>query len=317
MSAAFFATLVLICGEIVFSPQVSAQTVTGRQKLGPVPADQRGPQARTTRGRALAEQPSPFLDAVSFAEKRQRTLSANGRIVGGQPAPAAAYPWMVSIGLAGKPFSEGHFCGGAFVSPGLIITAAHCFGGVRNPQQIQIKYGTNVLSSGGTVADVKAFKLHPAWNPLTFENDVAVIELAKPAQDITPIKLVDPKTIDDLFFDGVLAVVAGWGLTEESGGEVSDVLRHVGVQVVSNGTCNAPQSYAGDIKESMFCAGFVAGMRDSCQGDSGGPFMAFDGKGGYMLVGVVSWGEGCARPNKYGVYTRIATHLDWINMQLQ
>jgi secreted trypsin-like serine protease len=86
------------------------------------------------------------------------------------------------------------------------------------------------------------------------------------------------------------------------------------VQVVSIESCNAPQAYAGKIKRGMFCAGFVEGRRDSCQGDSGGPFMVFDSKGGYLLAGVVSWGEGCARANKYGVYTQIPDY--WIKGEM-
>jgi secreted trypsin-like serine protease len=153
--------------------------------------------------------------------------------------------------------------------------------------------------------------VHPDWNSTTYENDVALISLETPAQAATPIRLIDPAQDGALFHDGVLAVVAGWGRTKERG-QISDALRHVGVQIVSNETCNALSAYGGQIKDMMFCAGFIEGGRDSCQGDSGGPLMAFDGRGSYVLAGVVSWGEGCARKNKYGVYTRLTKLLDWV-----
>ncbi len=131
--------------------QVAGQAVGGRT-IGPKPADQQTPQARTT---VAGDEPSPFLDAVTFAEPGERTIS--GKIVGGQPAPAAAYPWIVSIGVSNQPFSKGHFCGGALISNQKVVTAAHCFKGVSAPSQIQIKYGTNLLSLGGTVATVRSY----------------------------------------------------------------------------------------------------------------------------------------------------------------
>ena len=80
---------------------------------------------------------------------------------------------------------------------------------------------------------------------------------------------------------------------------------------MSTTVCNQPASYNGDILASMFCAGKTDGGVDSCQGDSGGPASAIiDGR--TTLVGVVSWGEGCARRLKYGVYSRISTAAEWI-----
>ena len=106
---------------------------------------------------------------------------------------------------------------------------------------------------------------------------------------------------------GGFAIAAGWGLTAE-GTEVSNILRQVTVQIVSNQVCNGLAAYSGAITDRMVCAGFPEGGKDSCQGDSGGPLMVPDGQGGYFQAGVVSWGEGCGRPNKFGVYTRVSSH---------
>lgn len=272
--------------------------------LGPAPADQ-----ANLRGRSV-DAVSPRSDAVSFMERGTRLISVEGRIIGGEPAPTGAYPWQVSIGLADEPATLGHFCGGALISPSWVLTAAHCMESVAGPEQIQVKLGTNILSQGGVVTKIKKIIVAAGWDPITYKNDIALLQLADPASNPS-IRLLEPAATDQLFPDGVLAVVSGWGYTRENGW-VSDVLRHVGVQVVSNVTCNGPQSYHGQISDGMVCAGFIQGGKDSCQGDSGGPLMAFDQQGGYVLAGVVSWGKGCAEPNLYGVYTRVASYVDWI-----
>lgn len=306
----FVSVCLLSCAVTLGAP---ARAQDDLPALGPAPMDQQSPRGRSAQGPTT----SPFLDAASFVDKGRRTFSVNGRIVGGEPAPVAAYPWIVSLGVAGQPFSLGHFCGGTLISDRWVVTAAHCLEDVATPQQLQIKYGTNVLSDAGTVRNVALFMVHPDWNAVTFENDLALIKLAEPAQDSIPIKLLGAAgSATDSFYDGVLAVVAGWGLTKE-GSAVSNDLRHVGVRVISNDTCNRSPLYPGQIMPSMFCAGFVEGGNDSCQGDSGGPLMVPDRKGSYLLAGVVSWGYGCARKNKPGVYGRLAEKLDWIRSQTE
>ena len=66
-----------------------------------------------------------------------------------------------------------------------------------------------------------------------------------------------------------------------------------------------------DITSNMFCAGEPAGGKDSCQGDSGG-FIGAAKDGGFVQLGVVSWGIGCARPELFGVYTRVGNYGDWV-----
>ncbi len=103
----------------------------------------------------------------------------------------------------------------------------------------------------------------------------------------------------------------GWGLTSEDGG-VSNILREVNLQIVSPAACNAPAAYNGSIGNLMICAGFAHGGKDACQGDSGGPMMVMDASGNYVQAGIVSWGEGCGKPEKYGVYTRVSQIQAWV-----
>ncbi len=110
--------------------------------------------------------------------------------------------------------------------------------------------------------------------------------------------------------EGTNIYVTGWGAISEGGPGSIDLLGAV-VPAVSTEVCNRPESYNGDILPTMFCAGKRDGGIDSCQGDSGGPASAMI-QGRDTLVGVVSFGEGCARRLKYGVYSRISTATEWI-----
>jgi len=127
----------------------------------------------------------------------------------------------------------------------------------------------------------------------TFAGDI--IPLAQGREELKPCQMLE---------------VTGWGRTKEKG-PAATILQEAEVPVVGNATCNAPDAYNGAIKSKMLCAGYQGGKIDSCEGDSGGP-LVLRGKDGPVLVGVVSWGEGCAREQRYGVYTRVDAYSDWI-----
>lgn len=128
-------------------------------------------------------------------------------------------------------------------------------------------------------------------------------------------------------YEDRIGVVTGWGTTKEAG-STSCELQEVDMPVISNAACKA--NYSNEmISETMMCAGYAEGLKDSCQvrpftksttntfffnqGDSGGPFITQrKGSSKYELIGIVSWGTGCARPGFPGVYTRVTSHLDWI-----
>lgn len=93
------------------------------------------------------------------------------------------------------------------------------------------------------------------------------------------------------------------GATSE-GGSGSTTLRKVDVSVVSRATCRNNYSTSA-ITDRMFCAGVSAGGKDSCQGDSGGPII----NSAKVLLGVVSWGDGCARAGKPGVYSNLGNSV--------
>ena len=87
----------------------------------------------------------------------------------------------------------------------------------------------------------------------------------------------------------------------------SDDLRAAQVPIIADSACGSGSVYGGRFDPStMVCAGYLSGGVDACQGDSGGPLQSLLAAGGFRLVGITSWGEGCAQPNAPGVYTRVA-----------
>jgi uncharacterized repeat protein (TIGR01451 family) len=233
-------------------------------------------------------------------------LSPPQKIVGGSEATPGAWPWMASV----HRINFGHWCGAALVHPEWVLTAAHC----TNPfsaQDLTVILGRhNLSSSEGEEIAVIDIVQHPDFAPFTLDSDIALLRLATPSSQ-TPVGVTG---LEDaaLFASGITATITGWGALSQ-GGSSPDALHQVSVPIVSNATCNAPQSYNGQVTGNMLCAGFAQGGKDACQGDSGGPLMVANAQqNGWLVAGVVSWGDGCALPNKYGVYTRVAEFKRWM-----
>lgn len=247
-------------------------------------------------------------DALQYLQSRTRLLALKPRIMGGEAAPPTAYPFMASISVRNSNPRDGHFCGGSFIAADWVLTAAHCV----KPEQaanVQVYGGSNQLASGGRIYGVSRIIVHEGYDTVSQENDVALLQLTQRAA-VTTVQPLPPE-LAQRAEGGQQATAIGWGYTAE-GGDVQNVLRRVSLQIVSNEACNAPTAYAGGITSGMLCAGFRAGGKDSCQGDSGGPLVVGNGNGGFYQAGVVSWGEGCGEPNKYGVYTRVSSYQRWI-----
>ncbi|CAK1595404.1 unnamed protein product [Parnassius mnemosyne] len=217
------------------------------------------------------------------------------KIVGGDEVDISLYPYHAAYGSN---------CGGAIIDKKWVITAGHC--GFKE----YIRVGSKYLNKGTRIA-VKKNYVHPMWSAKNkahpFDYDFQLLELEQPLtlnDRIQPVKIAH---IEDMVVDKVITVT-GWGNTEENG-PYSNILRAVRVPIISKEKCqNVPYPYfKNTLTPRMFCAGFSEGKKDACQGDSGGPAVSND-----RLLGMVSFGYGCATPGSYGVYSKVAKVRSWI-----
>lgn len=248
-----------------------------------------------------------FTSASTFAGTSIKSISP--RIVGGEESKPYSRPYQASI----QSTSGSHFCGGSIIGDDMILTAAHCMEGVDgNNPDMQVRVGAHSLTDGsGQVIQVATTYTHQEYPNLS--KDVAVLKLT---EKITNKNAQVIALADDAFFNatvtaGTSMTVSGWG-TLQSGGQSPDKLQEVSIPFVTNEICNEASAYNGQIQDTEICAGYAQGGKDSCQGDSGGPLVVNDGNR-LVQVGVVSWGDGCAVAEKYGVYANIASLRGWID----
>ncbi|OKH97416.1 trypsin [Streptomyces sp. CB02923] len=212
------------------------------------------------------------------------------QIIGGPPAAQGEFPFMVRLSMG---------CGGSLIREDVVLTAAHCVDASGPDTSITVTAGAVDLQNPKAVK-VKSAEVAQAPGYNGKGKDWALIKLATPIKNQETLHLAE----DDTFDRGTFTI-AGWGASRE-GGAQQRYLRKAKVPFVNMTACK--QAY-GDLLTpgEELCAGFVAeGGVDTCQGDSGGPMFRRDGDGDWVQVGITSWGEGCARPGKPGVYTKVS-----------
>lgn len=252
---------------------------------------------------------SSALATSTIDNKMKMRVHSAERIVGGVNVPNEERPWMTSI-----QYDHDHFCGGSLIANRWVLTAAHCVEDISgtNIKQLSVRAAfTDLSKNTGKSAKIKSVHIHKNYTQSNGNAaDLALLELSSGINGIQYLKLASQQIMSNAGQPGDMASVSGWG-TLTDGGNSPNKLQKVNVPIVSNQVCNEPNAYNGQITPTELCAGYAQGKKDSCQGDSGGPLVVKD-NGDYYQAGIVSWGDGCAQPNKYGVYTRVSAFNEWI-----
>lgn len=230
---------------------------------------------------------------------------ASPRIVNGTLAKEDYFPWMVSMKLRfGKDL---YSCAGAILTSYTVITAAHCtFAENRSAEWIMVFYGSIKKHSGISVPVTRMLR-HPFFVKESFQNDVCLLTVQKPMrfnEMVKPICL--PLNPVDLYQKNVR--IAGWGRLNVS--LPTTKLYYTSITVLPSHLCM--RKYAGNDfnKKLMFCA--YGGYTDACSGDSGAPVLSQAEDGRFFIVGIISYGVGCAVDGRPAVYARVSTYAPWI-----
>jgi secreted trypsin-like serine protease len=248
--------------------------------------------------------------SVTAAALLAAAAAPSSAVVGGNDASPGEYPAVAEITFG--PF----LCTGTLITPTWVLTAGHCSnitaGTVASPaswppQLINVRVG-GVNQSDGEQRSVSRVVMHPDYL-LTSGYDISLLELTQ-SSTMAPTQVAGAGE-RSIWTAGTMETIVGWGVTSE-GGDLPDRLQEAQVPITTDAYCAG--AYSDFDPKTMVCAGFPQGGVDTCQGDSGGPMFGRSSAGALRVVGTTSFGEGCARPGKPGVYGRVAddTLRPWI-----
>ncbi|NXJ11320.1 UROK protein, partial [Odontophorus gujanensis] len=262
---------------------------------------------------------------LSFTERScgQRSFSKYFKIVGGSQAEVETQPWIAGI-FQNIKGTDQFLCGGSLIDPCWVLTAAHCFYDPTKKQPNKSAYkvflGKSVLNATDEheqVFMVDEIISHPDFTDYTGgnDNDIALIRIrttsGQCAVESNYVRTVCLPEKNLNLYDNTRCEIAGYGKQNSYDIYYAQRLMSATVNLISQDTCKNKYYDNTRVTDNMVCAGDPAWETDACKGDSGGP-MVCEHNGRMTLYGIVSWGDGCAKKNKPGVYTRVTRYLNWI-----
>ncbi|XP_043965606.1 coagulation factor VIIi [Gambusia affinis] len=245
-----------------------------------------------------------------------QTMQDQVMLVGAKYCNHGDCPWQVLIKLNGSSH-----CGGVLVRPDWVITAAHCVHG-KSLQQLVVVAGENNLDMKGDTEqtfDANVAIPHENYDPATGDSDIALVRMnasVSLSRYAVPICLPTKDFAERELLPVRYHIVSGWGKRTtggnafaSSGHPLSPILRKLNVPIIQNSQCSQKAKF--NFTDNMLCAGYLDGTQESCRGNDGSPLVTEYGSTSF-LMGVVAWGRGCSQPGYYGVYTKVAMFVDWV-----
>ncbi|KAM9837794.1 plasminogen activator, urokinase b [Aulostomus maculatus] len=265
------------------------------------------------------EPSEPALESTCGLQTRRKML----KIVGGEVATVESHPWVAAIFRRSKSKEMVFRCGGSLISSCWVLTAAHCFpdGSSTKTRRLSVTLGKNSLNETDPTAEqtfrVEEIIIHHEYTNTegNYNNDIALMKLkakdGRCAQESDWVKTVCLPPPQQTLQPGVTCDIAGYGKERQGSWLNSQYLREAQVNLIADAVCRREDYYGKMISDNMFCAGRPDWSQDACQGDSGGPLVC-EANNRLFLFGVVSWGDGCARERRPGVYTKVTNYNQWI-----
>lgn len=257
----------------------------------------------------------------------QRSFSKYFKIVGGSQAEVETQPWIAGI-FQNIMGTDQFLCGGSLIDPCWVLTAAHCFYNPTKKQPNKSVYkvflGKSILNTNDEheqVFMVDEIISHPDFTDHTGgnDNDIALIRIrtasGQCAVESNYVRTVCLPEKNLNLYDNTWCEIAGYGKQNSYDIYYAQRLMSATVNLISQDDCKNKYYDSTRVTDNMVCAGDPLWETDACKGDSGGP-MVCEHNGRMTLYGIVSWGDGCAKKNKPGVYTRVTRYLNWIDSNM-
>jgi len=290
--------------------------------LGTLNADVRAVYARVG-NRVEKKSKIDRLVADRIDSLKLQGVLTSARIV--QPTGVAKkgeFPWMVAIEVF-HAYEQTWYqiCGGTLIAERMVLSAAHCTDFPKEYTRVLVDTVDLAAAADAQRIELDDIRPHPKFSRADlrrqdggvtkgFVYDFALFVL-KTKPKLSPLPTLQDVRRDATIGRGV-AIALGWGITD--GGKQSQQLLYVNLPIVKDDECGKAYS---PLSVSLLCAGRKAGGPDACQGDSGGPLLARNSRGLLEQIGVISFGENCGEPDRYGVYGWLAAAKDWLSAELK